>query len=154
MADPKLEQLTMDGGFRNKVAVILDTLQKKGYLDAYIVEAMRTIEQQKEKVRLGYSKTMASYHLKRGSDKKGLAADIVPKSVQWNASKRFWMMYGWLCYQHAVGWGGLFGVSTGRKASILAAMKRLSAKGWPDHDEDYQIGLGWDPAHCQAGVNW
>ncbi len=92
----KLDQLTKDGNFRAKVASVIETLQVKGYKDTYIVEAMRTVAQQREKVKKGVSKTMNSYHLKRGSDNKGLAADIVPKSTMWSKTgKRYWFMCPW-----------------------------------------------------------
>lgn len=154
MPDKKLGELTIDGNFRQKVAAILDTLQKKGYSDAYIVEAKRTLAEQKEKVKKGYSKTLNSYHLKRGSDGGGLAADIVPKSTLWNAEKRYWLMLGWLCYCHGVGWGGLFGLSKERKANVLTAMKRLSKAGFPVKSKDYEVQIGWDGAHVQKAVNW
>ncbi len=154
MADPKIDQITQDDGFRAKITAILETLSKKGYPDVAIIEAMRTKEQQAEKVRKGYSKTMKSYHLKRGSDKKGLAADICPRSVGWNAPKRYWMMLGWLCYRHAVGWGGLFGLKLREQKNLLEAMKRLSDKGWPQHDSDYETRMGWDGAHAQKDNNW
>lgn len=154
MPTQKLLELTNDGGFRSKVAAVLETLSKKGYPDVYIVEAKRTLAQQQEKVRRGYSKTLNSYHLKRGSDTGGLAADIVPKSKGWNAEKRFWLMLGWLCYSHGLGWGGLFGLSATRKNLVLASMKRLSKAGWPAKSADYETQIGWDGAHVQKKVNW
>jgi hypothetical protein len=98
---------------------------------------------------------MKSYHLKRGSDGKGLAADIVPRSTGWNAAKRFWMLLGWACHTHEVGWGGVFDLPVSRQQTLLAAMKRLSEKGWPHGaDPDYEASIGWDPAHCQKAFNW
>lgn len=152
--DAKIIELTNDDGFRAKVAATMDTLRAKGYPDVYIVEAMRTKEQQREKVQKGYSKTMNSYHLKRGSDGKGKAADIVPKSKGWNLSKRYAFMYGWLCYRHGLGWGGLFGLSGKQKAKALETMRQLSDAGWPQDSPLYQVALGWDQAHCQKDSNW
>lgn len=152
--DPKITELTMDGNFRNKVQAILEVLKAKGYPDAAIIEAMRTREQQADKVRKGYSKTMNSYHLKRGSDGKGKAADIVPRSKGWNFSKRYALMYGWLCYRHDVGWGGLFGISAKQQAKVLENMKLLSEEGWPLESDRYQVQLGWDAAHVELRSNW
>jgi len=153
--DPKLSQITTDGNLRAKIEAILADVSSHGYNGIFIAEAMRTKEQQAEKVRLGYSKTMNSYHLKRGSDGKGLAADIVPKSTGWNAPKRFWLLLGWACHTHEVGWGGLFGLSAARAQTLLAVMKRLSDKGWPTGpDPDYEVAIGWDGAHCQQKFNW
>jgi hypothetical protein len=154
MTDPKLSQLTRDGNFSLKVAAILDEVAHHGYPDVYIAEAKRTLAQQLEKIRLGYSKTRLSYHLKRGSDGGGKAADVVPRKTLWNAEKRYWLMLGYCAYNHGVGWGGLFGVSTLQKARILSAMKQLSAKGWPHDDELYRVQIGWDGAHLQSGSNW
>jgi len=152
--DPKLAQITDDGNLRAKIAAVIDALAHHGYPDVFIAEAMRTVAQQREKVRLGYSKTMNSYHLKRGSDGLGLAADIVPRSTGWNAPKRFWLMLGWLCYKHEVGWGGVFGFNAARRAKVLDAMGRLSAAGWPDTHPDYATQISWDGAHAQKANNW
>jgi uncharacterized protein YoaH (UPF0181 family) len=153
--DPKLTQITTDGNLRAKIQTILYHLAARGYADAFIAEAMRTREEQAEKVRKGYSKTMKSYHLLRGSDGKGLAADIVPRSTGWNAPKRYWMMLGWVCHEHGVGWGGVFSLTTAKQQALLESMQRLSEKGWPEGpDPDYQTPIGWDPAHCQKANNW
>jgi hypothetical protein len=52
MSDPKLSELTQDGNLRAKVAAVLDDLDRLGE-SPKIFEAKRTIEQQREKVRLG-----------------------------------------------------------------------------------------------------
>lgn len=152
--DPKITEMTVDGGFRAKVQAVLEVLKAKGYPDAAIIEGMRTVAQQRDKVRKGYSKTMRSYHLKRGSDQKGLAADITPRSTLWNSPKRYWLMLGWLCYRHGLGWGGLFGISGKQKAKVLETMKLLSDDGWPMQSDHYQVQIGWDGAHVQKDVNW
>lgn len=152
--DPKILEMTADAGFRQKVQAVLDTLRAKGYPDAKIIEGMRTVEQQREKVRKGYSKTMRSYHLKRGSDGKGKAADICPASTLWNSDKRYWMIFGWLCYRHGLGWGGLFGIALKQQRKVLEHMRRLSDEGWPAHSESYEVQIGWDGAHCQMDDNW
>ncbi len=63
VSDAKLIQITTDGNLRAKIEAILADVGSHGYSDIFIAEAMRTKEQQAEKVRLGYSKTMKSYHL-------------------------------------------------------------------------------------------
>jgi len=153
--DPKLDQLTTDDNFRSKIEAILADVGGHGYDDIFIAEAMRTKEEQAEKVRLGYAKTMDSYHRRRGTDGKGLAADIVTRSKGWNASKRYWLMLGWVCHQHGVGWGGVFSLTAAKQQALLDSMRRLSEKGWPKGaDPDYQTPIGWDPAHCQKANNW
>lgn len=153
MSDPKLPELTSDGNFRAKVAAVLGDLDRLG-MDAKIFEAKRTVEQQREKVRLGHSKTMNSYHLKRGSDGGSKAADIADRARAWNAPKRFWMILGASAWGHGLGWGGLFGLGAKQKKKLMAALKRLSASDWPDHSSDYETPIGWDGAHVQADFNW
>lgn len=153
MSDPKLSELTRDGNLRAKVEAVLGDLARLGE-DAKIYEAKRTIEQQREKVRLGYSKTMNSYHLKRGSDGGAKAADIADRVKAWNGSKRFWMILGASAWGHGLGWGGLFGLNATQKKKLMAALKRLSADGWPEHSPDYETPIGWDGAHVQADFNW
>lgn len=145
-----LEDLTADGGFRAKVAALVATLAAKGE-SAKVFEARRTEAQQAEKVRLGYSKTMASWHLKRGSDGGSLAADVADSSKGWNASRRFWLLVGANCQARGLSWGGLFGLSGARKAAVSAAIGRARKAGWPAKHEAYQVPIGWDPAHVSLG---
>ena len=153
MPDPKLAELTTDGNFRAKVAAILDDLASHGE-DPKIFEAMRTREQQAEKVRLGYSKTMNSYHLKRGSDGKGKAADIADRKKGWNASKRFFMLLASSCWAHGVGSGILFGLNAKQRQNLKNAILTLRQAGWPKSHPAYETAIGWDGAHCQEDDNW
>lgn len=84
---------SLDDSFRPIVLEILTKLEAMGY-QAFVAEGRRTKAQQAEKVRLGYSKTMNSYHLS------GMAADIVDKRYMWNISNvhKFW----WDLYQVAL----------------------------------------------------
>ncbi len=151
--DPKLLELTADDNFRQKVNACLTDLTARDE-DPRIFEAMRTVEQQREKVRKGYSKTMKSYHLKRGRDGKGLAADIADKVKGWNASKRFWFLLAATCEARRIGWGGLFGLKSKQKQAVMRAIQILRAAGWPHDHEAYQTPIGWDPAHVQKDNNW
>lgn len=148
-----LNQLTNDGNFRSKVQLSLQNMVEKAEAPR-IFEAMRTVEQQREKVRLGYSKTMKSYHLKRGKDGKGLAADIADKDRGWNASKRFWFILAANCEARGMGWGGLFGLNRKQKQAVKNAIAVLRAALWPQNHEAYQTPIGWDPAHVQKDSNW
>ena len=80
---------SLDLKFQPIVKEILEKLSEKGY-EVMVCEGRRTKAQQAEKVRLGYSKTMNSYHLS------GLAADIVDKRYMWNiaVTHKFWVDYG------------------------------------------------------------
>lgn len=62
--------------FQPWVVKVLAELESLGW-EPIIFEGRRTIEEQREKVRLGYSKTMKSRHLT------GYAVDIVDKDVLW-----------------------------------------------------------------------
>jgi len=153
MNDAKLIELTTDGNFRAKVAACLTDLQAHGE-DPKVFEAKRTVEQQREKVRLGYSKTMNSYHLKRGKDGGAKAADVADRTKGWNASKRFWLMLGSSALAHGVGWGGLFGLNRVQKQRLRTAILVLRSAGWPAGHSAYEVQVGWDGAHLQADVNW
>jgi len=153
MIDPKLQELTNDGAFRGKVQLTLQSLVERGEKPK-IFEAMRTVEQQREKVKKGYSKTMRSYHLKRGKDGKGLAADIADARNGWNASKRFWFLLGANCEARDLGWGGLFGLGFKQRRALEVAINELRKAGWPQSHEAYQAQLGWDVAHVEFRSNW
>jgi len=83
---------SLDPKFQPVVKEILTRLEALGY-QPIVAEGRRTPKQQAEKVRLGYSKTLKSYHIS------GLAADIVDKRYMWNISNvhKFW----WDLYQVA-----------------------------------------------------
>lgn len=80
--------LSLDKRFQPIVLEILTQLEAKGY-KPFVVEGKRTIEQQREKVRLQYSRTMHSVHLS------GLAADIADERELWEkgAVRPFWWDY-------------------------------------------------------------
>lgn len=151
--DPKLADLTTDGNFRAKVQSILNDLDGKDEKPK-IFETKRTLEQQKEKVKKGYSSTMSSFHLKRGADGGAKAADVADAKKGWGASKRFWLIIGSSALAHEVGWGGLFGLKKTQKQAVVNAIKELRDAGWPASHDAYQVPIGWDPAHVQTAVNW
>jgi len=68
---------SLEEDFKPIVEDILSQLEAQDF-QPFVCEGRRTKAQQAEKVRLGYSKTMNSYHLS------GLAADIVDKRYMWN----------------------------------------------------------------------
>lgn len=150
---PKLSELTAEGFFRSHVGSIVTQLENRGERPR-IYETKRTVAQQREKVRLGYSKTMRSYHLKVGRDGGAKAADIADAAKGWNATRRFWFIIGAACQSYGVGWGGLFNVSRSQKGKILAALKELRAAGFPEDHPAYRVQIGWDPAHVQVDSNW
>lgn len=96
--------------FKPIVLEILTRLEAKGY-QAAVIEGLRTKEQQAEKVRLGYSTTMHSYHLT------GFAADICDKRYLWNIplSHPFWKDLGDIVLDLSkqnpgLRWGGVWAV--------------------------------------------
>lgn len=150
-----LDQVTTDQDFRDKIARTLKTLEDLGEA-AKIYEAMRTEAQQREKVRQGNSRTMKSYHLKRGSDGKGLAVDIADAKKGWGASRRFWLILGANCEARGLSWGGIFGFNRAQKQALLEAINELRAAGWPKDHPLYHSRLpaiSWDPAHVSLGEN-
>lgn len=151
--DAKLHELTADGDFQLKVWRTLTNLGTHGE-NPKIFEAKRTVAQQKEKVRKGYSKTMFSYHLKRGSDDGARAADVADTKKGWNASKRFWLLLAANAQTRRLGWGGLFGLTHKQKRAVIAALDELREKGWPEDHSAYQVRIGWDPAHLEDKDNW
>lgn len=76
---------SLNKDFQPIVQEILVRLESLEYQPT-VAEGRRTEAQQREKVRLGYSQTMQSYHLS------GLAADIIDKRWGWNIGNvhRFW----------------------------------------------------------------
>lgn len=148
----KLNELTTQGNFKNKVAGILSALE--GYKEKpRIFEALRPMSQQLEKVRNGYSQSMISLHL-AGPDGKARAADIADSKRGWNASKRFWLILGAAAQSYGVGWGGLFGLTKQQKETVQRVIIELRKQGFPLSSELYQVQIGWDPAHVQLKNNW
>lgn len=153
--DLKLNDLTNDGNFRSKVQLTLQNLEGHGE-DPKIFETLRTMEEQREKVRRGVSKTMNSYHLKKGKDGKAKAADVASKSKGWNVGPRFWLLLGANCQSRKIGWGGIFGFSPAQKAHLIELFDVLRAAGWPKEHPAYRgkVPISWDPAHLQYDSNW
>lgn len=94
----------LDPVFAKKVRLILAELEEMGW-QPRIAEACRTLDQQKEKVRLGYSKTLRSKHLT------GRAVDVIDRRFGWHGPAsslkfKFWTDYGTLCRKHGLVWGG------------------------------------------------
>jgi len=151
--EAKLHEITADFDFQLKVYKTLANMETHSEAPK-IYETKRTVEQQREKVRKGYSKTMRSDHLKRGSDGGSWACDVADRAKGWNARKRFWFLLGANAQSRGMGWGGLFGLSRKQKANLIAAFDRLRKKGWPQADADYEVPVGWDVAHLSAKSNW
>ena len=94
----------LEPDFRARVKRVLRRLEAKGW-QPYVAEGRRTKAQQREKVRLGYSKTMRSKHLV------GRAADIVDRRYGWGGpavkwSFRFWRDLGQAARAEGLTWGG------------------------------------------------
>lgn len=154
MNHPKLTELTTEANFAARVAGVIAQLEARDE-HPRIFETKRTVEQQREKVRKGYSKTMRSYHLKRGKDGGAKAADIADAAKGWNASQRFWCIIGAACQSYGLGWGGLFGLNRKQVQAVKGALDELRAAHWPhDHPAYQRCPVSWDPAHVQFDSNW
>jgi hypothetical protein len=138
--DKKLLQL--DPQFQPIVSKILDALTAKGW-QPIIAEGKRTVEQQREKVKMGYSQTMKSYHLT------GLAVDIIDKRYAWNIPlhHKFWYDLGHIVkdmklQKGYLRWGGVWSVPE-RWTKVEQAQKNQSDKG-----------LNWfmDVAHVELRI--
>ncbi len=163
---PKLSELTNDPmvglintaqrrapKFRDKVSGVIVQLENRDE-NPRIYETKRNLAQQKEKVRLGYSKTLASEHLKKGNDGGAMACDIADAVKGWNATRRFWFIMGAASQSYGIGWGGLFGLSRNQKAKLVKALDELRAAKFPMDHPAYRTEIGFDPAHLQARNNW
>jgi len=155
VSDSKLAELTTNGGFRLKVKMTLDSLREHGE-NPKVFEGKRTLAQQRDKVKAGVSRTVLSYHLRRGSDGGACAADVADAKTGWRASIRFWLLLGANAQARGMGWGGLFGLSRKQKAQLVAVIEECRAVKWQEDAAvfDRKIVLGWDPAHVQTGDNW
>ena len=139
-----LENLTEDGNLRRKVAAIIRDAKGHGY-DLTIYSSMRSIEEQPEKVRLGYSKTMKSKHLP-GWDGLARAADLAHRTKAWNVEPDVWLMIGRLALTKDLKWGGLFGLPRKQRAALAAFLTDTSK---PFNPFEWHGKIGWDPAHVQ-----
>lgn len=110
---------SLEAKFKPIVLEIMTRLEAKGW-QPIVAEGRRTLAQQKEKVRLGYSKTLNSYHLT------GMAADIVDKRYMWNIplSHQYWKDQGAIVNELAksnpgLQWGGDWGKGYQRYLNYL-----------------------------------
>jgi hypothetical protein len=96
----------LDPTFRPKIINILRRLQAQGW-QPRVASGRRTLAEQREKVRKGYSKTLKSWHLK------GLAADIIDRRWGWGGEASdlnhpFWNALGQAAKAEGLKWGGDF----------------------------------------------
>jgi hypothetical protein len=132
--DPKLAELRPE--FRVKVAAILDALEAAGF-QPKISNALRTKEQQAEKVRLGYAMPGA---LDPGTHGWGLACDVIDRRYGWKVCEEAARFFGKLC-------------------DLALAAGLTSGGAWfgkggtrvrPTHHSVWNVyGLGWDVAHIE-----
>ncbi len=114
------ELLSLNGDMRNRVRHVITRLHGRGWRPV-VFHGRRTAEQQADKVRLGYSPTMNSFHVagtqlhhhRNGMnwDVKGEAADIVDARYLWTGPAesihfQFWNDLGWLAESLGLTWGG------------------------------------------------
>lgn len=121
------------------VWTIMLELEKKGW-QPQVAEGLRTIEEQKEKVRLGYSQTLNSRHLT------GRAVDVIDKRYGWNIPLHhpFWLDYGHLVLAtNQLQWGGIW-LHPERLKIMEEAVKNQSGK---------QLTWFADTAHCELLVS-
>lgn len=106
------------------IVEVFTKLEAKGW-QPIIAEGCRTVAQQREKVRKGYSRTMNSYHVKCK------AADIVDKRYYWKVGigHQFWKDYGKIVTDmrktnKCIRWGGDWGKGYQRYLDALAGKTR------------------------------
>jgi hypothetical protein len=98
---------------RDRLWFAVYLLREQGY-HPRVVETDRTPEQQAEKVRLGYSKTIHSKHVVTPEHPLADAADVVAQEAfeagdPWGKTpKEFWRAYGRACRIVGLMWGGLW----------------------------------------------
>ena|SRR3990167_9742313 len=131
---------TVDAICRAKFEAVLRDLEKNSF-SPLIAEALRTREQQAEKVRKGYSKTMNSYHVPRKGWGGARACDIIEEGKGWNSSRTFWLKLGSSAISHGLNWGGFFGLNTAQKEALIRDIK---ARKW-----NTSVKVGWDVAHIE-----
>ena len=148
-----LENLTEDGNFRRKIAAIIRDAKGHGY-DITIYSSLRTVAEQKEKVRLGYSKTMKSKHLP-GWDGLSRAVDLADSKTAWGCHRTTWLMIGRLALTKGLKWGGLWGLPLKTRKRLVAFLIAEHTEENPFRpldwvNEDGKPGpLGWDAAHVE-----
>lgn len=139
-----LGNLTNDGNFRAKVSAILRDAEGHGY-KLKIGSSLRSVEEQRKKVELGYSKTMKSKHLP-GWDGLARAADIVDLHEGWDCSKDVWVMVGRLALTKGLKWGGLWGLPKNQRKKLEAFLTNTTV---PFNPFNWKGQIGWDPAHVE-----
>lgn len=119
-----------------KIRIVLKDLRKQGY-EPQIVEGLRTLKQQRQKVREGTSHTMHSKHLT------GDAVDIADDRYWWNISvvNPFWLALGHEYIKQGLIWGGTWGSDNRLVIYELAV----------DKQEPGLITWFCDTAHGQQG---
>ncbi|MER2520898.1 MAG: glucosaminidase domain-containing protein [Bdellovibrionales bacterium] len=94
----------LDPRFAERLGLVMDDLKQQGY-DAVIGSGERTVAEQADKVRQGYSHTMKSNHLHRdGNDV--TAVDITQRGKPWGGSEAFQQALGKAAKSHGLEWGG------------------------------------------------
>lgn len=148
----KFNQLTLRGNFRRKIEAIIISMALYG-TPAKLADALRTPDQQLEKVRRKLSKTLKSNHL-AGPDGLASAADVCHLTKGWDAPRRFWFLLGGQCEKRGLGWGGLFGLDDEQRVAVVEAIHALRDQHWPLKSGLYLTKFGWDAAHIELGSNW
>ena len=132
--DPKLRELRPE--FRAKVEPILDALEAAGF-QPKISNALRTKEQQAEKVRLGYAMPGA---LDPGAHGWGLACDVIDRRYGWKVCEETARFFGKLC-DLAIAAGLTSGGAWFGKGGTRVR---------PTHPSIWnKFEIGWDPAHLE-----
>jgi len=140
MTDEKRNKLnnekiaTLSKEMQPKARAVLQDLTAHNW-KPLIVEARRTLEEQKEKVRLGYSKTLKSYHLT------GNAIDVVDARYMWDSPRLFWLMLISSGLSHGLDSGAFFGLPVKMKEALLRDIK--------NRNFETKAKLGWDTAHLE-----
>lgn len=143
-----LLNLTDEGNFRRKVAAIIRDAKGHGY-DLTVFSSLRTIEEQRQLVKKGYSKTLRSNHLP-GKDGLSRAADIADRKLAWQCPKATWVMIGRLALTKGLGWGGLWGLPKATRKKLEAFLTAELPEGVEFDPGKWTGPLGWDTAHVEV----
>ena len=136
--------LTEDGNFRRKVMAIVRDAEGRGF-PLKVASSLRTVEEQRQKVAQGYSKTMRSKHLP-GWDGLSRAADIVDLHRGWDCERVVWLMVGRLALTKGLKWGGLWGLPKNQRKKLQSFLTDMDA---PFNPYNWKGQIGWDPAHVE-----
>jgi hypothetical protein len=141
----RTNELTNRNNFREKVKAIVANGNALGY-PLFVHNALRTAEQQREKVAQGFSKTVRSKHLP-GPDGLSRAADVVDKRYLWGAPRHVWVMIGRLALTQGCEWGGLWGLPPAMRRKLR---DHLLDRSKPFDPRAWRGKIGWDPAHIET----